>query len=75
MAPVLIGVHMFNSMFSSDYFLWDSFVCFFGTVLSGNILLFGTVLSGIVLSGTVLSVLLLIVSVVNFTSKFTIFSQ
>ena len=50
MVPVLIGVHMFNSMFSSDYFVWDSFVCFFGTVLSGNILLFGTVLSGTVLS-------------------------
>ena len=32
--PVLIGVHMFNSMFNSDYFVWDSFVCFFGTVLS-----------------------------------------
>ena len=33
MVPVLIGVHMFNSMFSSDYFVWeyfsirDCFVC------------------------------------------------
>ena len=51
---------MFDSIFSSDYFVGGCLVCFFGTilsgtVLSGNILLFGTVLSGAVLSGTVLS--------------------
>ena len=61
MVLVLIGVHMFKFMCSSDYFVWDSFVCFFGTVLSGtvlsgNILLLGSVLSGTVLSRTVLSV-------------------
>ena len=38
------------TLFSSDYFVWDPFVSFFGTVLSGtllsgNILLLGTVLS------------------------------
>ena len=36
---------MFSSIFSWDYFVWDCFVCFLGTILSGNILLFGTVLS------------------------------
>ena len=46
---------MFDSIFSSDYFVWDCFVCFLGTISSG------TVLSGIfcylgLLSGTVLSV-------------------
>ena len=45
MVPLLIGVHVCNSLFSSDYF-----VCFLGTVLSGNTLLFRTVLSGTVLS-------------------------
>ena len=49
-------------MFSWGYFVWDCFVCFFGTilsgsVLSGNILLYGTALYGSVLSGTVLSAL------------------
>ena len=59
--PLLIVANMLNFIFSSDYFVWDCFVCFLGTilsgtVLSGKILLFGTVLSVTVLSGTVLSV-------------------
>ena len=29
MVPLLIGVHMFNSMFSSNYFVWDSFCLLF----------------------------------------------
>ena len=43
--PLLIVANMPNFIFSSDYFVWDCFVCFLGTILSGT-----------VLSGTVLSV-------------------
>ena len=35
MVPVLIGVLMFNSMFSSDYFIWDSFAAFLGLFCLG----------------------------------------
>ena len=39
-----MGVLMFNTIFSSNYFIWECFVCFLGTFLAGSILLFGTVL-------------------------------
>ena len=44
---------MFDSTFSLDYFVWDCFVCFLGTILS---VFLGTILSGTVLSGNILSV-------------------
>ena len=46
---------IFLSLFNSENFVWDRFLCFIGTILSvtvlpGNNLQFGTVSSGIVLS-------------------------